>query len=245
MRKSASWKPVGSVTPFSFEHLSHKFACVIFPSTIWVRKTLGFFVAHVAFHGGKRRRTGAGCANVFAVLWPARLTVASVTVSPTPAQRQAVDIEMRVHTRLKRCKGIVRDLPQRDPAIGACRRIGDVERERAPQADAVVWRDARVLFQHDVQKADRTMDRLRIEIGGNLNLNFGNRLALSVERVGDVNAVGRIDAGRSATPSVIWKRGSTLTLTSADPSSSSPGILSLKSSRRWKVQASGSNSSGN
>ena len=38
--KSASAKPVGSCTPFSFEHPSQRFTFCILPSRIWVRKTV-------------------------------------------------------------------------------------------------------------------------------------------------------------------------------------------------------------
>src|SRR5438270_11422639 len=38
--KSASAKPVGSCTPFSFEHASQRFTFCIFPSRICVRKTV-------------------------------------------------------------------------------------------------------------------------------------------------------------------------------------------------------------
>src|ERR1700730_18012355 len=37
--RSASAKPVGSCTPFSFEQASHRFTFCILPSTICVRKT--------------------------------------------------------------------------------------------------------------------------------------------------------------------------------------------------------------
>src|SRR3954468_2953038 len=60
-RKPASWKPVGSVTPLSLEHLSHRFTCVIFPSTIWVRKTVASF-SHMSHFitAGRIRREGLG-----------------------------------------------------------------------------------------------------------------------------------------------------------------------------------------
>src|SRR5205085_10953109 len=38
--KSASAKPVGSCTPFSFEQASHRFTFCILPSSICVRKTV-------------------------------------------------------------------------------------------------------------------------------------------------------------------------------------------------------------
>src|SRR6476619_5165462 len=62
-RKPASWKPVGSVTPLSLEHLSQRFTCVIFPSTICVRKTVASF-SHMSHFMTAERIRQSGLRNL-------------------------------------------------------------------------------------------------------------------------------------------------------------------------------------